>query len=139
MSELPSVVADAPASLKPYMAPQLTHYGQVSELTQSGSGTSAEGPSCPYTGPGQPSKKPCTSDRRLKRNIQRIGTHPLGFGLYLFEYARELGQAGRRFGVMADEVARAMPEAVVERQDGYLAVRYDRIGVTCAAGSTPTC
>ena len=42
-----------------------------------------------------------------KNNVVRIGTHPLGLGLYLFDYKPEYqdrcGQ-GRQFGVMADEV-----------------------------------
>lgn len=62
------------------------------------------------------------SDRRLKSNVSRVGTHRLGIGIY--EY--DIGGARQR-GVMADEVAHVMPQAV--RQSGdYLQVNYDMIG-----------
>jgi hypothetical protein len=48
------------------------------------------------------------SDRRLKRNIRRIGTHRLGFGLYEWDFV--WGEAAS--GVMADEVEKILPEAV---------------------------
>lgn len=59
------------------------------------------------------------SDRRLKSRIRRIGTHPLGIGLY------EYTIAGRRErGVMADEVLTVRPQAVHVMPDGYFAVNY---------------
>ena len=63
------------------------------------------------------------SDRRLKRNIKRIGTHRLGIGLYDFDYI--WGEHSQ--GVMADEVMRVMP-AAVSVHDGYMAVDYSMIG-----------
>jgi hypothetical protein len=60
------------------------------------------------------------SDRRLKRDIERVGTHPVGVPLYSFRY---LDSDTPRLGVMADELAHVMPEAVGER-DGYLTVNY---------------
>jgi hypothetical protein len=63
------------------------------------------------------------SDRRLKRNIHRIGTHRLGIGLYEFEYV----WGEKATGVMADEVLSVMPEAVGTR-GGYLTVNYALIG-----------
>lgn len=60
------------------------------------------------------------SDRRLKRNIRRVGTHPCGVPLYEFEY---IWGGARRIGVMADEVLRVNPAAVGERA-GYLTVNY---------------
>jgi len=60
-----------------------------------------------------------TSDRRLKSNIVRVGTHPLGIGVYEYDIA---GQ--RQRGVMADEVETVLPEAVVTRSDGYKMVNY---------------
>jgi hypothetical protein len=59
------------------------------------------------------------SDRRLKSNIVRVGTHPLGIGVYEYDIA---GQ--RQRGVMADEVETVLPEAVVTRSDGYKMVNY---------------
>jgi hypothetical protein len=67
------------------------------------------------------------SDRRLKRNIERVGTHPLGIGIYEYDI-RDMDEDRHEYGVMADELLAVMPEAVVERPDGYLAVRYDMIG-----------
>lgn len=60
------------------------------------------------------------SDRRLKRDIERIGTHASGVPLYSFRY---LSDDTPRIGVMADEVELVMPEAVGER-DGFKTVDY---------------
>ena len=59
------------------------------------------------------------SDRRLKSNIERVGTHPLGIGIY------EYNIGGRRErGVMADEVQAVKPEAVSTHESGYKMVNY---------------
>lgn len=63
------------------------------------------------------------SDRRLKRNINRIGTHPLGIGLYEYDYV----WGSHAQGVMADEVMEVMPEAVVIDSSGYAMVDYGMI------------
>lgn len=60
------------------------------------------------------------SDRRLKTNIQRIGTHILGIGLYAWDYL--WGEHAE--GVMADEVLTIMPEAVLQHPSGYMMVDY---------------
>jgi hypothetical protein len=60
------------------------------------------------------------SDRRLKRNIQRLGTHPRGFGIYSFEY---IWGGAPQLGVMADEVVQVLPSAV-KTVGGYSAVNY---------------
>lgn len=62
------------------------------------------------------------SDRRLKSNIERIGTHPIGIGLYSYDI-----NGARATGVMADEVMEVMPEAVILDPSGYYRVRYDLI------------
>ena len=59
------------------------------------------------------------SDRRLKSNIVRIGTHPLGIGLYEYDIFGE-----RQRGVMADEVESVLPEAVTEHESGFKMVNY---------------
>jgi hypothetical protein len=62
------------------------------------------------------------SDRRLKTNIQRVGTRKDGLGLY--EYTlKTTGE--RQIGVMADEVAQLRPEALGPVVDGFASVRYD--------------
>ena len=59
------------------------------------------------------------SDRRLKSNIVRVGTHPRGFGVYDYDI---FGRRER--GVMAQEVREVLPEAVVVLPSGYMAVNY---------------
>ena len=70
------------------------------------------------------------SDRRAKQSIERVGTHPLGIGIYTFEYTprhQKAWGAGRHLGVMAQEVLTVRPEAVIHRPDGYLMVDYGRL------------
>jgi len=64
------------------------------------------------------------SDRRLKTNIKRIGTHALGIGYYVFDYL----WGERAEGVMADEVRTVMPKAVLRMSGGYDMVHYGMIG-----------
>jgi len=59
------------------------------------------------------------SDRRLKSNIERIGTHKLGIGLYEYDIFGE-----RQQGVMADEAEKVMPQAVSMHPSGYKMVNY---------------
>ena len=61
------------------------------------------------------------SDVRLKRDIERKGTLMPGVGIYEFQY---VWGGDRQLGVMAQEVERVMPEAVIERADGFLMVDY---------------
>lgn len=72
------------------------------------------------------------SDPATKQNIEAVGTHPAGFGLYLFDYKAEFANqgAGRQFGVMADEVARFVPDAVSKGTDGILRVNYAKLSIT---------
>ena len=73
------------------------------------------------------------SDERLKSNIERVGTHPLGIGIY--EYDIGDGDAERReIGVMAQELLEVMPEAVMLMPSGYYAVYYEMIGGRPEAG-----
>jgi hypothetical protein len=116
---------------KSYSAPNLVFYGAVRDLTQGGSKGSAESSFLCNLGIFIRTRKPC-SERRVKENIVRIGDHPLGFGLYLFDYRPEFrpqwGQ-GRQFGVMIDEVEQVMPEAVCMHPDGYKRVDYSLLGI----------
>jgi len=110
----------------PYSMPVLQIFGTVKDLTQSGNGTGTDG------GSGTMQMQ---SDRNLKENIVRIGEHPLGIGLYLFdfiqEYRKQCGH-GRKFGVMADEVEKVMPSAVGTGRNGYKTVNYGMLGITLA-------
>lgn len=127
---------------RPYRTPSLIVFGDVRSLTQSAPGTQPEigpTPSSPSCANGPGFTAPCVpqgSDRRLKESIVRIGDHPLGMGLYLFDYQQQFRDEhghGRQFGVMADEVEKVMPEAVVLHSDGFKRVRYDMIGVRRAS------
>jgi len=74
-----------------------------------------------------------TSDRAIKQGLARIGEHPLGVGLYLFDYKpgfRDLCGHGRQFGVMADEVETVLPEAVSVHPNGYKMVDYAMLGIS---------
>lgn len=63
------------------------------------------------------------SDRRLKRNIVRVGETGSGIPIYDFQYVWD-GETGPVYrGVMADEV-RHIPNAVVPMPNGYDAVNY---------------
>jgi hypothetical protein len=64
------------------------------------------------------------SDRRLKENIKRIGTHALGIGLYTWDYI--WGEPSS--GVMADEVEAIMPEAISHDKNGFKMVNYAMLG-----------
>lgn len=71
-----------------------------------------------------------TSAREYKQDIERIGTHALGFGVYRFRYRPEMrakGGDGFFFGVMADEVAEVLPEAVGVDADGHTVVDYSML------------
>ena len=59
------------------------------------------------------------SDRRLKSNVARVGSHPLGIGVYEYDIFSR-----RERGVMADEVLAVRPEAVHQHPSGYLMVDY---------------
>lgn len=71
------------------------------------------------------------SDRRLKDNIQKVGTEN-EFNVYTWDWNKEakekLGLAGSGRGVIADEVKRMKPEAVTSCS-GYDTVDYEMIGV----------
>lgn len=59
------------------------------------------------------------SDIRLKSNIRRVGTHPVGVGVYEYDI---FGRRER--GVIAQELQRVRPALVRQHDSGYLAVNY---------------
>jgi hypothetical protein len=116
--------ADDATLRKPYATPRLVKYGEVKSLTQASTSGSNEGSG------GSGVMKP--SDRTLKQDIVRIGSHPLGFGLYLFRYKPEFRDAyghGRQMGVMVDEVAAAAPWAIKPGATGPAVVDYGMLGI----------
>ena len=71
-----------------------------------------------------------TSDQRLKNNITPI-PNALGKVLSIsgntFDWNEESGKKGTEAGVIAQEVLEVLPEVVTTRDNGYLAVHYDKI------------
>lgn len=119
--------AGAPAR-RPYTPPGLVLFGQVAALTQSTTGCSMDDNATCDSGGGM--GPTMASERSLKHNIVRVGTHPLGIGLYLFDYKPGLGlPQGRQFGAMADEVAQVLPEAVRRHPAGHRMVDYGLLGI----------
>ena len=114
---------------KPYQTPEFVIYGLVSELTQAGSNGPLE--VVPLCIVGFSTRR-CISSRHMKENINLIGSHPMGFGIYLFDYKPEFKDYaghGRQFGVMIDEVVGVLPAAVGVDERGYPVVDYAMLGV----------
>jgi hypothetical protein len=65
------------------------------------------------------------SDRRLKKNITKIGESNRGFNVYSFEYKDSLDGEGLFQGVMSDEI----PQEAVTSVDGYDRVNYSMLDV----------
>jgi hypothetical protein len=63
------------------------------------------------------------SDRRLKTDIQRVGTTNGGLPIYTYKYK---GESVTQMGVMAQDVEKVNPEAVKEF-GGYKAVNYSLV------------
>jgi hypothetical protein len=64
------------------------------------------------------------SDRRLKRDIKRVGT--MANGLPVYEYRYVWGRK-RHTGVMAQDVLKAGIDAVVRHWTGFLMVDYGKL------------
>ncbi len=66
-----------------------------------------------------------TSDRRLKKNINKIGESSSGLNIYSFEYKNSKYGEGLFQGVMSDEI----PQEAVGTRDGYDTVDYSMLDV----------
>jgi len=67
------------------------------------------------------------SDIRSKENIRPIGVLNNGLTVYEFEYKPEFKERaghGKHIGVMAQEVEKVLPHAVITLDDGYKMVNY---------------
>lgn len=107
-----------------YVGPVLTRFGSLATLTENGGASGSDGTGNSMTVRG--------SDVALKTNVVRIGTHPAGFGLYVFNYKAEFQKfgVGRHFGVLAQEVEHVVPDAVAMGADGFLRVNYGKLGIS---------
>jgi hypothetical protein len=66
------------------------------------------------------------SDARLKENIVKVGVSNDGWNIYQWNY---IGESDRYEGVIAQEIAKIMPEAVTTMENGFLGVHYDLLDV----------
>jgi hypothetical protein len=66
------------------------------------------------------------SDRRLKRDLVRMGVSPSGLPIYTFQY---VWGGPRYIGVMAQDLLKLRPDAVILDESGYYKVDYARIDV----------
>jgi hypothetical protein len=76
--------------------------------------------------PTTPPTPPPASDKRLKKNIEKIGESPSGLNIYSFEYIDNINGDGVYQGVMSDEIP---TKAVVVHEDGYDRVDYSKLDV----------
>ena len=123
MSEQPQTTHETVGTREPYSKPEVTMVGRVKDLTLGNFSVGNDGSN---------TRKNPQSDRRLKCNVRRVGTHPLGIGLYLFDYrapGADGAAPGRQFGVMADEVLAVRPSAVSLGADGFMRVDYGAVGI----------
>ena len=73
---------------------------------------------------GNIAKAYSASDRRLKKDIARIGRLNDGTPIYRFRYNN--GDPEMRIGLMAQDIADEMPDAVMTGDDGFMRVDYER-------------
>ncbi len=64
------------------------------------------------------------SDRRLKTDIRKVGTLDSGLAVYSYRYVTG---GPTMLGVMADEVAETIPDAVSVHDSGYAMVDYGKV------------
>ena len=71
-----------------------------------------------------------SSDERLKDNLTPIGSaidKINQIGGYEFDWNNSSEHSGHDVGVIAQEIEKVLPEVVVTRDNGYKAVRYEKI------------
>ena len=122
LSFLSDIIRGQPVSTTSYQAntnPAATAQQQMSPLAAAAQGfLGARTLSSPLTTATGSS----SSDMRLKSNVQRIGDHPVGVGLYAYTI-----NGHEEIGVMAQELLHVRPEAVSVDERGFYKVNYDLI------------
>jgi len=76
----------------------------------------------------------CRSERRLKKNIEYIGTSPMGIPIYHFEYKNPEhapNGIGRYVGTMVDELQRLGLSDTLSTKDGDVWVDYNKLDIDC--------
>lgn len=66
------------------------------------------------------------SDERFKEGIEQIGELPQGVGLYEYSY-KDDPHHERQTGVMAQELEKVQPDAVLKDRQGYRSVDYRKV------------
>ena len=109
-------MAGANAGVQAAYANQMAGFGMRANMLSSQVGASAQIISGGLQG---------LSDRRLKKNINKIGESPNGINIYSFEFKNPKHGKGLFQGVMSDEV----PQEVVGTRYGYDTVDYSKLDV----------
>lgn len=91
-----------------------------------GLGGAALGNSSVTSGLGSAAGLLALSDRRLKKNVTRVGETGVGIPIYKFQYVWERGDE-IHYGCMADEVKKVIPCAVHQHESGFAMVNYGAI------------
>ena len=76
------------------------------------------------------------SDRRLKKNIEKIG-EVNGHNWYMWDWnivANKMGLEGKSEGVLADEIIKTNPECIGLRH-GFMMVNYTKLGIFPQGGT----
>ena len=98
---------------------QLTQAGNTSQSQSTGKSSSFEA-----DGIGKFIGSILASDRRLKEDIKKVGQLDNGLNVYTYKY---LNGKTTYVGVMADEVADIMPEALGPTMNGFMTVDYGKV------------
>jgi len=83
---------------KKYQTPELHVYGKLNRLTQGSGGRGNDGGGSMTMGNNGNMGMNMgmnMSDRKTKEHIVKIGSHPLGIGLYLFNYKAQFLSIGK--------------------------------------------
>ena len=116
-------MAGANAGVQSAYANQMAGFGAQASMLNSQVGAAATITSGALSGAG--SAAGGLSDRRLKKNINKIGESPSGLNIYSFEFKNSKYGEGLFQGVMSDEV----PQEAVGTRDGYDTVDYNMLDV----------
>jgi hypothetical protein len=110
------------------------YFGNLSQLFQGGlSAGSLIGQTATQTGKAVASPSPASvigsllsaiSDRRLKKDIVKLGEIENGLPWYNFRYLWDAADAPLREGLMSDDVRKVRPQAVVTGSSGFDRVIY---------------
>ncbi len=68
-----------------------------------------------------------SSERRVKKDVEKVGTLPNGLNVYDFRYVWDADDAPLRRGVMVDEVEKIQPEALGPMAAGIQTVDYSKL------------